>query len=174
MHPSEAIERYQRELTRRPKDGSLLVGYGTVLRFLGRLEEAEELYRQALALDDDNLDAWESMAQLAGQRGDIPQATHCWRRVLGLALVTPLSPDVRQELLDRARMSLEHLSRGEILEFAPQMVGGSQPAQRSPAPPQAPRSAPGDAAKVGRNDPCPCGSGKKFKHCHGRPGASAQ
>jgi preprotein translocase subunit SecA len=22
--------------------------------------------------------------------------------------------------------------------------------------------------KVGRNQPCPCGSGKKFKHCHGR------
>ncbi|WP_446469726.1 preprotein translocase subunit SecA [Xenorhabdus stockiae] len=22
--------------------------------------------------------------------------------------------------------------------------------------------------KVGRNDPCPCGSGKKYKHCHGR------
>jgi preprotein translocase subunit SecA len=20
---------------------------------------------------------------------------------------------------------------------------------------------------VGRNEPCPCGSGKKFKHCHG-------
>jgi preprotein translocase subunit SecA len=25
-----------------------------------------------------------------------------------------------------------------------------------------------EAAKVGRNDPCPCGSGKKFKKCHGR------
>ena len=24
------------------------------------------------------------------------------------------------------------------------------------------------APKVGRNDPCPCGSGKKYKHCHGR------
>lgn len=23
--------------------------------------------------------------------------------------------------------------------------------------------------KVGRNDPCPCGSGRKFKHCHGGP-----
>jgi uncharacterized protein len=23
-------------------------------------------------------------------------------------------------------------------------------------------------AKIGRNDPCPCGSGKKFKQCHGR------
>ncbi|NIQ01857.1 MAG: hypothetical protein GWM98_05475, partial [Nitrospinaceae bacterium] len=22
--------------------------------------------------------------------------------------------------------------------------------------------------KVGRNDPCPCGSGKKYKKCHGR------
>ena len=21
-------------------------------------------------------------------------------------------------------------------------------------------------ARTGRNDPCPCGSGKKFKHCH--------
>jgi preprotein translocase subunit SecA len=26
----------------------------------------------------------------------------------------------------------------------------------------------GAVARVGRNDPCPCGSGKKFKHCHGQ------
>jgi preprotein translocase subunit SecA len=25
-----------------------------------------------------------------------------------------------------------------------------------------------DVPKVGRNDPCPCGSGKKYKHCHGK------
>jgi preprotein translocase subunit SecA len=25
-----------------------------------------------------------------------------------------------------------------------------------------------ETRKVGRNEPCPCGSGKKFKHCHGR------
>jgi preprotein translocase subunit SecA len=25
-----------------------------------------------------------------------------------------------------------------------------------------------DAPKVGRNDPCPCGSGRKYKHCHGQ------
>jgi preprotein translocase subunit SecA len=25
-----------------------------------------------------------------------------------------------------------------------------------------------DLPKVGRNDPCPCGSGKKYKQCHGR------
>jgi len=27
------------------------------------------------------------------------------------------------------------------------------------------------AITVGRNDPCPCGSGRKYKQCHGRPGA---
>jgi preprotein translocase subunit SecA len=33
------------------------------------------------------------------------------------------------------------------------------------APPPKQRSTP----KIGRNDPCPCGSGKKFKQCHGAP-----
>jgi preprotein translocase subunit SecA len=40
---------------------------------------------------------------------------------------------------------------------------------RNPAP--APKRNPSDPAtwgKVGRNEVCPCGSGKKFKHCHGR------
>ena len=34
-----------------------------------------------------------------------------------------------------------------------------------PAAPQQPVKA---GPKVGRNDPCPCGSGKKYKNCHGR------
>ncbi len=41
-----------------------------------------------------------------------------------------------------------------------------KPAEASTAEPQQPihRQQP----KVGRNDPCPCGSGKKYKHCHGK------
>jgi uncharacterized protein YecA (UPF0149 family) len=39
-------------------------------------------------------------------------------------------------------------------EFALDEYLGAEPATQTP--------------KVGRNDPCPCGSGKKFKHCHGR------
>jgi len=38
-----------------------------------------------------------------------------------------------------------------------------QPAQPSPQQPVR-----NYMPKVGRNDPCPCGSGKKFKHCHGK------
>ena len=29
------------------------------------------------------------------------------------------------------------------------------------------------STKIGRNEPCPCGSGKKYKHCHGRAAGSA-
>ncbi|MDP2641273.1 MAG: preprotein translocase subunit SecA [Candidatus Yanofskybacteria bacterium] len=35
---------------------------------------------------------------------------------------------------------------------------------KTSSPPKAPQSGP----KVGRNDPCPCGSGKKYKKCHGK------
>ncbi|HYD50201.1 MAG TPA: SEC-C metal-binding domain-containing protein, partial [Terriglobales bacterium] len=55
----------------------------------------------------------------------------------------------------------------------PQMVmsGGGVPApasgtgNRAGQPPQ--QTVRNDADKVGRNDPCPCGSGKKYKKCHG-------
>jgi preprotein translocase subunit SecA len=59
---------------------------------------------------------------------------------------------------------------------------GRGPGIGGPGGPGGPAAAPGRApqasarnprdptswGKVGRNEPCPCGSGKKFKHCHGR------
>jgi preprotein translocase subunit SecA len=39
--------------------------------------------------------------------------------------------------------------------------GNGQPAARK-------ADDPASWGKVGRNEPCPCGSGKKFKHCHGK------
>jgi preprotein translocase subunit SecA len=41
--------------------------------------------------------------------------------------------------------------------------GAARPAARPAAPPSV-RATP----KIGRNEPCPCGSGKKYKHCHGK------
>jgi preprotein translocase subunit SecA len=45
-----------------------------------------------------------------------------------------------------------------------------EPAAGAPAEETAPAAKPfiREGAKVGRNDPCPCGSGKKYKACHGR------
>ena len=48
----------------------------------------------------------------------------------------------------------------------PERPGGCRPAGAAPASGGA-RRRPTAAAKVGRNDPCWCGSGKKFKLCHG-------
>ncbi|NNF02910.1 MAG: preprotein translocase subunit SecA [Rhodothermales bacterium] len=46
-------------------------------------------------------------------------------------------------------------------------AGGGNGAARS-ADPSAKQEPVSVGEKVGRNDPCPCGSGKKYKHCHGR------
>jgi len=50
--------------------------------------------------------------------------------------------------------------------LAPAAARASSSASRpAPSKPQASASPPG---RVGRNDPCPCGSGKKYKHCCGK------
>jgi preprotein translocase subunit SecA len=42
-----------------------------------------------------------------------------------------------------------------------------QPMYFSGSGPSQPQTIKNRDAKVGRNDPCPCGSGKKYKKCHG-------
>ena len=60
------------------------------------------------------------------------------------------------------RMQFQHASAGEL--NAPE-ADGQPEAEAKPAPFIR------DDRKVGRNEPCPCGSGKKFKQCCGRAGA---
>jgi len=52
----------------------------------------------------------------------------------------------------------------------PRPTGAAPEPRMRPLPPAAEPIAPfvREAPKVGRNDPCPCGSGKKYKQCHGR------
>jgi preprotein translocase subunit SecA len=45
-----------------------------------------------------------------------------------------------------------------------QQMGREEAAEQAP---EAAQPYTREGNKVGRNDPCPCGSGKKFKHCHG-------
>lgn len=54
----------------------------------------------------------------------------------------------------------------------PQFSGGAGQAQnQAPAEQPKPKAQPVRVEKkVGRNEPCPCGSGKKFKQCHGKVG----
>jgi preprotein translocase subunit SecA len=80
---------------------------------------------------------------------------------------------------DAAGLQFKH-AEAPSLRVLPQTIGqaatGQTPAAAIPRvrapgapPPQAEGVAPfvREQPKVGRNHPCPCGSGKKFKHCHG-------
>jgi preprotein translocase subunit SecA len=68
----------------------------------------------------------------------------------------------RQLRLARA-MQFQHAAPEQIT--APQPEGPLADPQPHPAEPVAQFVR--EAKKVGRNEPCPCGSGKKYKHCHG-------
>jgi preprotein translocase subunit SecA len=59
----------------------------------------------------------------------------------------------------------QHADYEEALAEGDDAEAGARPAAA-----QAPKARPfkRDGEKVGRNDPCPCGSGKKYKQCHGR------
>ena len=51
----------------------------------------------------------------------------------------------------------------EQIEQVVHDVEGTEPEDVSPA-----AAGPAVSTKVARNGPCPCGSGDKYKHCHGR------
>ncbi|MYJ52751.1 MAG: preprotein translocase subunit SecA [Gammaproteobacteria bacterium] len=77
---------------------------------------------------------------------------------------------------EEERIEMENRLRRKLAEEA-RMKYIHDNAGRSEQPPQRPREVPPDSEnqpfvrterKVGRNEPCPCGSGKKYKHCCGR------
>ncbi|MCZ6475251.1 MAG: preprotein translocase subunit SecA [Gammaproteobacteria bacterium] len=75
---------------------------------------------------------------------------------------------VEPQRSDTSTMRFQH---AEASTFAAAPVPQSPPRLGVPrASPQADPATPyvREQPKVGRNKPCPCGSGKKFKHCHGR------
>lgn len=78
----------------------------------------------------------------------------------------PGKPVAPQRKLDMSRLKTRHdSSEGMGIKFdAPSTSGNKPPATGAQAPKPAPIHV---GPKVGRNDPCPCGSGKKYKNCHG-------
>ncbi|MDH4042168.1 MAG: SEC-C metal-binding domain-containing protein, partial [Gammaproteobacteria bacterium] len=67
----------------------------------------------------------------------------------------------RREAAEREKLAFQHAEASAMTPTA----GGDDQAEQAPAPPQ---TFTRDQPKVGRNEPCPCGSGKKFKQCHGK------
>jgi preprotein translocase subunit SecA len=94
--------------------------------------------------------------------------------VLGTLFHAQLAPEDAEQLrtaqeqnamtAGNGGLSYEHEQSMGADAIAGALGGGATSVSTLQAPVQ--RTA-GEYDKVGRNDPCPCGSGKKFKKCHG-------
>ncbi len=79
----------------------------------------------------------------------------CVERIFSVRLYTQEEiEEIKREQQARLEAQLEAHKRAQEAAEAAAAAAASTPVERR-------------QIKVGRNDPCPCGSGKKFKHCHG-------
>lgn len=79
-----------------------------------------------------------------------------------LSLIRPLTDEERKAMI--AEMAVQETS------LPPEPAADAKPIAPNvkASAPKFNENDPSTWGKPGRNDPCPCGSGKKFKHCHGR------
>jgi preprotein translocase subunit SecA len=87
---------------------------------------------------------------------------HIAEAVTDIALKVRVTEDMDQRAQGRSRPTA--LSKEELSAFSGPKADESAPQGSSGEKKEPIRR---DTPKVGRNDPCPCGSGKKFKKCHG-------
>ena len=182
----ELTERIERQVDERM--AAKVAGWGTdVARYIEKtvlLQTLDHLWREHLVM-------LEHLRQVIGLRGYAQRDPLNEYKAESFDLFDAMGKNLREQVttqLMRAElvqqqdpqplpfMTASHLDpmTGED-ELALAAAGGETLARLgigagAVAAPQAERN-PNDPAswgKVGRNEPCPCGSGKKFKHCHGK------
>ena len=90
---------------------------------------------------------------------------HIKYEVIGILSKVQVAQEEDVQAIDEQRqapqeMHFEHAEASALSVDEPEERVTSKPEQQQPF-------VRGDK-KVGRNEPCPCGSGKKYKHCHGK------
>ncbi|MBA4294922.1 MAG: preprotein translocase subunit SecA, partial [Ralstonia sp.] len=82
------------------------------------------------------------------------------------------SEQIEEDLSALSNVQYKHDEFSELAEVAAgdAEIHGATPAMAAPRSVASAAAAAlaGEVPKVGRNDPCPCGSGKKYKQCHGK------
>jgi preprotein translocase subunit SecA len=133
----------------------------------------------------DHLENMESLREAVYLRSYAQKNPLTEYKVEGFQIFDAMIDDIRQEIASRLHLiriqlaenrserttrsaaQIQSASHGSVGSFAGSAGSGRQSARPAGSQPEAAtvvRSHP----KVGRNDPCPCGSGKKYKYCHGR------
>jgi|SRR5581483_8173627 hypothetical protein len=120
--------------------------------------QIEELYREGWIDESVMGDVGDYRQLLLGSKPLTPQPFHIIETYQALQAAAENEKEwqaKRQEILKQ-----QELLRQRVASARAATASDTQPAQ-----PQTIRRA---QPKIGRNDPCPCGSGRKYKHCHGK------
>jgi tetratricopeptide (TPR) repeat protein len=161
IHPYEARDLYRRQVEAAPESPELRIRYGNVLVFLGYRDEAIEQYQAALERDSANIEAAYNLGKAWREAGNLEEARRQFEHILANASRSSLPREQQEAFVLGAREALRDWSG---------LAQSTPPVATLPSGPGDPlggRHVPRRVEKVGRNEPCPCGSGKKYKKCHG-------
>ncbi|MGA2107351.1 MAG: SEC-C metal-binding domain-containing protein, partial [Syntrophorhabdales bacterium] len=151
----ELLAKYEKKLAKEPENAELLLGYANLLRQTKRAEDAVPFYERALERDPLAVEALGCLGDYAFFKGDFETAFARYGGAVEIMhkghyyRVTADVDQFREAILDRLAEAAKRLGKSMPLPGDPGAQFG-QAASRQ---------------KVGRNDPCPCGSGKKYKKC---------
>lgn len=112
----------------------------------------------------DHLDAMEELKGSIGLHAYAQRDPVAMYRIQGADMFDEMIADIRENtvrmILSAIPKPREEIKRVQVANpLIEGFAGGKAPARKAPAK---------KAEKVGRNDPCPCGSGKKYKKCCGQ------
>jgi preprotein translocase subunit SecA len=85
-----------------------------------------------------------------------------------LSQIRPMTAEEQQQMMAQILRQQQALQQAQAEAQAPVLADAGDPAQAGTPIDGFDETDQSTWGNPGRNDPCPCGSGKKFKHCHGR------
>ena len=151
MPLSTGLATIRKHLAAKPDDGREWFRLGNLLSFLNRPKETIAAYRKALSNEPNAVDAKFALASFLT---DYQQEGEAWvllqkalERMSSWIFLLPY-PNFSNEFTDLYNHLRRISGRNELPALHPSALAVSK--------------------KIGRNDSCPCGSGKKFKKCCGR------
>jgi len=154
MHPKKAIAYYHQRIANDPQNPTLRISLGNVLKFLGKYDEAITEYKTAIELNPNDMEPYYNLGNIYMEREDFGKARRMFNKVLDLLPSQPLDRKTKEafrEATESALLEINDILGDDLLTYIPDLPEPVKVEQ-----------------KVGRNDPCPCGSGKKYKKCCGK------
>ncbi len=170
-YPAEELETLDKESLRRELlDRALSIYHGKDALFAaveGMKPDAMREIEKVILLENvdrkwmDHLDAMEDLKEYIGLNAYAQRDPVAMYRIQGADLFDQMVDDIKEDTVRKILSVVPRVQKVERVQVAKPLVEGFAGGKGSVV------KKPAVSKKVGRNDPCPCGSGKKYKKCCG-------